>query len=270
MSTPEKWDVVTRKSDGMMDLVNVIIIDEIHLLNDERGLVLECLVSRAMMTSGKMQKAIRIVGLSATLPNYDDVAKFIGADGPGTFYFDSSYRPTPLKCGFYGIKNYGNADRANKIMNAIIFDNLRRILRMGKQVIIFVHRRAETVSAAEELIEMLRANPKDMHLFDCERSYMMKKEVGQSRNEQVKKLFEYGFSIHNAGLLRKDRNMVEKMFSEGHIKVLFSTATLAWGVNLPAYAVIIKGTKMYDAPTGSYKDIGIFDVQQIFGRAGRP
>ena len=60
------------------------------------------------------------------------------------------------------------------------------------------------------------------------------------------------------------------MFTEGHIKVLISTATLAWGVNLPAYAVMIKGTKMYDSPTGTYKDIGIFDVQQIFGRAGRP
>lgn len=60
------------------------------------------------------------------------------------------------------------------------------------------------------------------------------------------------------------------MFLEGHIKVLVSTATLAWGVNLPAYAVIIKGTKMYDSATGSYKDIGVFDVQQIFGRAGRP
>lgn len=53
MSTPEKWDVVTRKTDGMMEMVNVIIIDEIHLLNDERGLVLECLVARAMMTGAK-------------------------------------------------------------------------------------------------------------------------------------------------------------------------------------------------------------------------
>lgn len=48
---------------------------------------------------------------------------------------------------------------------------------MGKQVIIFVHRRAETVSAAEELIETLRKNPGDMYLFDCDRSYTMKAEV---------------------------------------------------------------------------------------------
>lgn len=54
VSTPEKWDVVTRKTDGMMEMVNLMIIDEIHLLNDERGLVLECLVSRAFMTSQKI------------------------------------------------------------------------------------------------------------------------------------------------------------------------------------------------------------------------
>lgn len=261
VSTPEKWDVVTRKTDGMMDLVNVMIIDEIHLLNDERGLVLECLVARALMTGMKNQKPVRIVGLSATLPNYNDVAQFINADEKGTFYFDSSYRPTPLRCGFYGIKNLGNAARANNIMNDIIYTNLKRILGMGKQVIIFVHKRAETHNTAKELIEILKARPSDMHLFDCEKSYTRKMDVQKSKNEQIKQLFDYGFSIHNAGLLRKDRNLVESLFLEGHIKVLVSTATLAWGVNLPAYAVLIKGTKVYDSSSGTYKDIGIFDVQ---------
>jgi len=71
-------------------------------------------------------------------------------------------------------------------------------------------------------------------------------------------------------MLRKDRNLVEELFKEGNIKVLVSTSTLAWGVNLPAYGVMIKGTKVYDSSTSSYKDIGVFDVQQIFGRAGRP
>jgi replicative superfamily II helicase len=85
VSTPEKWDVVTRKTDGMMNIVNCMIIDEIHLLNDERGLVLECLVARALTTGFKMQKPIRLVGLSATLPNYLDVAAFINADEQGTF-----------------------------------------------------------------------------------------------------------------------------------------------------------------------------------------
>jgi replicative superfamily II helicase len=53
VATPEKWDVVTRKTDGMMDRVNCLILDEIHLLNDERGIVLECLVARAIITGMK-------------------------------------------------------------------------------------------------------------------------------------------------------------------------------------------------------------------------
>ena len=53
-------------------------------------------------------------------------------------------------------------------------------------------------------------------------------------------MFPDGFGIHHAGMLRQDRNMVEELFSKGFIKVLVCTATLAWGVNLPAHAVIIK------------------------------
>jgi activating signal cointegrator complex subunit 3 len=71
-------------------------------------------------------------------------------------------------------------------------------------------------------------------------------------------------------MLRSDRNLVEKYFSQGLIKVLVCTATLAWGVNLPAHAVIIKGTEIYDAKHGTFVDVGILDVLQIFGRAGRP
>jgi len=270
VATPEKWDVVTRKTDGMMDAVNCLIIDEIHLLNDGRGLVLECLVARAITTGLKNQKPIRIVGLSATLPNYQDVAAFIGADEKGTFYFDGSYRPTPLKCSFYGVRELSNAKRANNVMNTIIYDQLKRIITLGKQAIIFAHKRAETYTTALEIIEMLKEQSKDEHLYDCEDSWKSKAEVSRSGNQQIKDLFPHGFGLHHAGMLRKDRTLVEKMFSEGHIKVLCSTATLAWGVNLPAYAVIIKGTKVYDSNAGGYKDVGVFDVQQIFGRAGRP
>lgn len=62
----------------------------------------------------------------------------------------------------------------------------------------------------------------------------------KSRNKQLRELFPYGFSFHHAGMLRQDRSLVEKLFASGLIKVLVCTATLAWGVNLPAHAVIIK------------------------------
>lgn len=54
------------------------------------------------------------------------------------------------------------------------------------------------------------------------------------------------------------------------MKILVATATLAWGVNLPAYAVVIKGTDVFDVNLSESKDLSILDVQQMFGRAGRP
>ncbi len=56
----------------------------------------------------------------------------------------------------------------------------------------------------------------------------------------------------------------------GQLKILVATATLAWGVNLPAYKVIIKGTDVFDPARGGMQDLSILDVQQMFGRAGRP
>jgi activating signal cointegrator complex subunit 3 len=78
------------------------------------------------------------------------------------------------------------------------------------------------------------------------------------------------FIVHHAGMLRGDRKLTEQMFSDGAIKVLCCTATLAWGINLPAHSVVIKGTEVYNPEKGRAIDLSILDVCQIFGRAGRP
>ena len=65
-----------------------------------------------------------------------------------------------------------------------------------------------------------------------------------SQNPELKDLLSYGFAIHHAGMNRVDRTLVEELFADKHIQVLVSTATLAWGVNLPAHTVIIKGTQV--------------------------
>ncbi len=93
--------------------------------------------------------------------------------------------------------------------------------------------------------------------------------MAKSKNKELRELFDAGFGIHHAGMLRSDRSLVEKFFEKGFIKVLICTATLAWGVNLPAHAVIIRGTDIYDAEKGGKVDLSILDVLQIFGRAGR-
>lgn len=60
-----------------MEGMNLLILDEVHLLNDERGWVLESIVARLFRNIERTQRRIRLVGLSATLPNYLDVADFL-------------------------------------------------------------------------------------------------------------------------------------------------------------------------------------------------
>jgi pre-mRNA-splicing helicase BRR2 len=99
VTTPEKWDVSTRKSTDMShtNLVRLLIIDEIHLLHDERGPVLEAVIARAIRRMEHTRTHVHLVGLPATLLNFQDVAAFFCVDPKrGLFYFDASYRPCPL------------------------------------------------------------------------------------------------------------------------------------------------------------------------------
>lgn len=269
VTTPEKWDVVTRKTESIASQVKLLILDEIHLLDDERGSVLECIVARTKRQVESSQSLIRIVGLSATLPNYKDVGLFVSAPDHGIFSFDGSYRPVPLEQRFVGLKVVANTQKQQNMMIEAVYEKVLEQVKNDKQVLIFVHSRRDTIKTGEDL-RIMAIHNKHLEHFEVCYSLNSKKEVEKSKNKDLKFLFEAGFGIHNAGMLRKDRTLTEKLFREGHIKVLVTTATLAWGVNLPAHAVIIKGTEIYDASVGGFKDVGVLDVQQIFGRAGRP
>ena len=82
--------------------------------------------------------------------------------------------------------------------------------------------------------------PKFIRSEECK--MMLESEAKETKNDGLKELLPYGFGIHHAGLDRSDRTMVEDLFGDRRIQILVSTATLAWGVNLPARTVIIKGT----------------------------
>lgn len=77
-----------------------------------------------------------------------------------------------------------------------------------------------------------------------------------------------GVAFHHAGLELADRRAVEEGFLSGNINIICSTSTLAVGVNLPCYLVIIKGTVSW-AENGiqEYADL---EMMQMLGRAGRP
>ncbi|KAJ7638696.1 Sec63 Brl domain-containing protein [Roridomyces roridus] len=276
VTTPEKWDVVTRKPTGEGELASslkLLIIDEVHLLNEERGAVIETIVARTLRQVESSQSVIRIVGLSATLPNYMDVAEFLSVSRyKGLFYFDSSFRPVPLEQHFIGIKGKAGSALSKKNLDEVTFKKVSELVAQGHQVMVFVHARKETVKTALALREasVLKNNSDDFSCEDHPQWSFFRKSIGESRNKEMKLLFDGGFGIHHAGMLRSDRNMMERMFEARAIKVLCCTATLAWGVNLPAHAVIIKGTQVYDSSKGAFVDLSVLDVLQVFGRAGRP
>ena len=84
--------------------MRLIIIDEIHLLHDDRGPVLEAIVARTIRQIESTQEPVRLVGLSATLPNYEDLATFMRVKpDKGLFFFDNSFRPVPLEQQYVGV-----------------------------------------------------------------------------------------------------------------------------------------------------------------------
>nr|XP_026497272.1 activating signal cointegrator 1 complex subunit 3 isoform X1 [Vanessa tameamea]XP_026497273.1 activating signal cointegrator 1 complex subunit 3 isoform X1 [Vanessa tameamea]XP_026497274.1 activating signal cointegrator 1 complex subunit 3 isoform X2 [Vanessa tameamea] len=280
VTTPEKWDVVTRKGatdTELASIVKLLIIDEVHLLHGDRGPIVEAIVARTLRQVESSQNMIRIVGLSATLPNYLDVARFLRVNpNIGLFFFDSRFRPVPLEQTFIGVKETGSGGgghlRQMQAMNDICYDKAVDMVQKGHQVMVFVHARNATHQTAMVLKELAQKKGQ-LKYFEPEDSagfHKAKKSIGSSPNKQLSELFSSGFACHHAGMLRSDRNMVEKYFADGYIKVLVCTSTLAWGVNLPAHAVIIRGTEIYDQSHGTFVDLSILDVLQIFGRAGRP
>eukprot|EP01035_Chromulina_nebulosa_P017991 gene17991-23628_t len=271
ITTPEKWDIITRKSGDRTytQLVRLIIIDEIHLLHDERGPVLESIVARTIRQIENTKEMVRLVGLSATLPNFEDIAAFLRVDPiKGLYFFDRSFRPVPLQQQYIGITEK-KAFKRFHLMNEICYNKV--VNQAGRnQVLIFTHSRADTVKTAKVIRDMAIENDTISNfLFDDVSKEILRDAVDSIKNPDLKEIIPYGFAFHHAGLVRSDRALVEELFADKHIQVLVSTATLAWGVNLPCHTVIIKGTQMYSPEHGRWVELSPLDILQMLGRAGR-
>ena len=205
------------------------------MLHDDRGPVLECIVTRTLRNIEQTQQPIRLVGLSATLPNYVDVAKFLRVNSESLFFFDNSYRPCPLQQQYIGITEK-KALKRFQLMNDIVYEKVME--EAGKnQVLIFVHSRKETAKCAKILKDMCIEKETIADLIGSGSKELLTSEAANCKNSDLADLLPFGIGIHHAGMQRSDRSLVEQLFKDGHVQVLVSTATLAWGVNLPAHTV---------------------------------
>ena len=136
----------------------------------------------------------------------------------------------------------------------------------SKPVIIFVASRRQTRLTALDLISYAAGDEDEDGFLHGEVDYLL----DNVKDAALKHCLQFGIGLHHAGLSSCDRDTVEQLFLSGTIQVLVATATLAWGVNLPAHLVIVKGTEFFDGKTSRYVDYPVTDVLQMMGRAGRP
>ena len=264
--TPEKADSATRKHDSrrysFVRDVDAVVIDEVHLLDSEkRGSVLEVTISRLRRLCDP-----RVVALSATMPNIDDVAAWLDAPTETTFSFGEEYRPVPLEADVATYTHGENAfaDKYRRLYSAL--DLAEPHIRDDGQALVFVSSRQDTVRAAEKARDELVQ--RDVPI-GARGEYDFHNEAADLSNDTLRQSVLDGVGFHHAGLAREDKNRVEAWFREGHIDLLFSTSTLAWGVNLPARCVVIRDTKLHD-PLAGEVEMSPLDVLQMLGRAGRP
>lgn len=207
--------------------VGTVVFDESHLLTvPSRGDHIEV----ALMKLTDINPDIRIVLLSATMPNVDEICGWVSKlTGRDTYYLESDYRPCPLSIHY---ETYYDGDR--------LYDD-KELAKIG------------TACAIVEYY------PDDKFLV-----FTHTKRTG---HKMVESLERYGIKaeFHNADLGLKDRLKLEERFKKDKsFRVLVATSTLAWGLNLPARRVIVTGIHR------GLQEVENYDIQQMIGRAGRP
>lgn len=142
-------------------------------------------------------------------------------------------------------------------------------LQKDKQVLVFNNSKNSSEATAEKIAianKKFLKNPIELKQLSDKILKVLSPPTKQCR--RLAKCVEGGAAFHHSGLVSKQRQLIEDNFKSGLIKVISSTPTLAAGLNLPAYKVIIKDYKRYSSR--GFNDIPVLEFLQMAGRAGRP
>lgn len=277
IGTPEKVNYIFRNWKSHRKLINnlkLFLVDEIHLLSDKsRGSLLESLITRVkairQMKEFENQQIsrIRFIAVSATLGNIELVARWLLVSSPGLKIFGKEYRPVQLQKMVLGYNCKTNPFLFDRYLNFKLVDLIDKYSQ-EKPCLIFVATQKSAVFTCEKIIEMMTSNRK--YIRDHSHLTSLISSVNSLEDNDLKVFFPYGLAFHHSSLSPSDRRMVETHFKRNNIRILVTTSTLAQGVNLPAYLVIIKGTTGYRGQGQGYADLSQVEIFQMMGRAGRP
>nr|XP_046265686.1 probable ATP-dependent DNA helicase HFM1 isoform X2 [Scatophagus argus] len=275
LTTPEKWDSMTRKwkDNCLLQLVRLFLIDEVHVVNDAtRGATLEVVVSRmkAVQAYRRTQNpetglSMRFVAVSATVPNISDIANWLSNEsGPATYLeMGESHRPVKLRKVVLGFPCSSNQTEFKFDLSLNYkMANIIQTYSDQKPALVFCSTRKGAQQSATVLAKDAR------FIMSIEHKQRLMKYANSILDSKLRDLVMLGVGYHHAGVDLSDRKVIEKAFTLGDLPVLFTTRTLAMGVNLPAHLVVIKSTMQYVA--GSCEEYSEADLLQMIGRAGRP
>ena len=278
--TTEIFRNLILENSGRLNDIYYVIFDEIHYLDDpERGTVWEESIILA-------PQGIRFMCLSATVPNIGELAAWMGAVRNTTFrVIEETHRPVPLQHAFYhpkfgfitikGIrKKFKNSPEVRKRFQRRKPSSRKIVqlaIREGHLPILYFcfNRRACERNAEQHMMHL------DL-LTDAERarvSQLVDELVRQygigdyERLNFLRQLWESGCAYHHAGILPAAKEIVERLFTMGLIKLLFCTETFALGVNMPASSVIFDELEKFDGVQFNY--LMTREYNQMAGRAGR-
>ena len=265
VSTYEKLDSMLRGSPSLLDSVSVVIVDEIHYISDpKRGVVLEGLLARILERPSRPQ----IIGLSATVPNAEEIAEWLGA---GLIY--SEWRPVPLREAV--LKSYrlwypreGVEEELERVTGHEYLDVAIRVSRGGGQALVFSQSRRRVAQLAKRSARHSKHLTYDERVARRASEDILDTEGPLALREELAALLRRGVAFHHAGLSGEQRRIIEEAFRSGGVAVLHATPTLAAGVNLPARLVIVE--EYYRFEEGMRRPIAIYEYKQFAGRAGRP
>lgn len=258
----ESFDALTRFSWNVLREVDTLIIDEFHMIGEySRGPTLESAITRAKI----INPSLRIIALSATLKNIDEIEQWL--DGKTV---EHDYRPVPLN------KEVLDAEMFNtKNKNDVIVKIVEKAIEDNSQALSFVSTRRFTESlatyVAKKIDKKTTKEQKQKFKQVADKLLEVPKKKGSLPTTTCLKLAEAaekGVVFHHAGLFNEQKEIIEDEFRNGNILMITATPSLMYGVNLPSKYVVIRDHTRWTS--NGPASIPVFDYEQMSGRAGRP
>jgi len=266
--TNERFDSVMRHRVSWLDSVGLFIADEVHLAgSDSRGPTLEMILTKVMYLGLDAQ----LLALSATISNAKEVSLWLGSG-----LVDLVWRPVPLKEAVYDYGRLLFVDGEERPVTRSTYGASIDVgvdgTKTGGQSLIFAGTRRRAVSIATRSADVTSRllNEKEREL--CSEAARRIRSAGEetSLSNLLAEIVAKGAAFHHAGLGSEHRRIVEDYYRLRAIKILASTPTLAYGVNMPARRVVIADMTRFDVEAGGSSEIPVLEYRQMAGRAGRP